>query len=295
MMAWKLWRALRYRENRHPLFQQTSSKDDHAPPSPTSSFFMWMFTLTGLGFCWTIVFDWLPVLVLTVLLFANTVYSAIWSANISRTIVEEKASKRYDLLAALPVGSSGATWAMCTGYLHGQSSFRWIPFMVRMLSIITLLTLLTAIAFSLIVLRDGTMSDIARNANINVMATAVGAVILVIVFYVDHLYSIVIAALAGMLAPVNVLSSAEARLRATGSFLFFQLITYLFCWLIVVTLPAQIIRQITVGSVLVQGGMGLMLFISLRELTVRFLWQNLLDRLNAGVSEFDSLLIVRTD
>ncbi|MGB1288715.1 MAG: hypothetical protein ACPG7F_19430, partial [Aggregatilineales bacterium] len=178
----RLWRALRKPARNHPLFHYVLSQDSISAPAPTSSFFMWLFLATSLGFCWMVIFDWIPLLILLGLIFANTLSSINWSVNISRTIVDEKSQNRFDLLAAMPVGAPGVTWAIGTGYLHRQASFRWIPFLVRMMSLVLLLTFISATLFSMIILLDNTMPELTFIANTEVLATAIAGIFFVVVF-----------------------------------------------------------------------------------------------------------------
>ena len=251
--------------------------------------------MTSMGFCWMVVFDWIPVLVALVLIFANTIFSVSWSVNISNTIVDEKTHNRFDLLAAMPPGTSGVSWAMCTGYLHRQASFRWVPFVVRVLSLVLLLTFIAATIISLAIIQDASMTDLALVANTRIVGIALAGIFFVIAFYCDHLYTVIIAALTGMMAPVDVLTGSEARLRALSAFLLVQCLTYVTCWFVVITLPGGLGTHVSVAAVLAQCIISLAFFLALRELTVRLMWNRLVTQLNAGEAEFNTLLVVRPD
>src|SRR5262249_39851871 len=130
----------------------------HEPPRLTSMFFLWAFMCSSISFCFVSipVYQWIPVLLFGALVLMLTLVALGWCVGISGVIVDEQAQKRYDLLAALPPGTPGASFAMSTGYLHRRASFRWIPRLMGMLCSTLLTTLTLAFLVTAMVLRDNT-------------------------------------------------------------------------------------------------------------------------------------------
>lgn len=60
------------------------------------------------------------------LMLIGTLASLGWCAGTSGILVAEQAHRRFDVLAALPIGTPGASWTMSTGYLHRRRAFRWL-------------------------------------------------------------------------------------------------------------------------------------------------------------------------
>lgn len=295
LMTWQLWRSFNRPPRHHPLFRYVVTHPKGESPKVASLFFMWMFLCSGFGFCWTVTFDWLPTLILLGLLFANTTYSLLWALKISRTIVDEQQQRRYDLLAALPTGKLGTSWAMSMGCLHRQASFTWIPFFVRLFTTIGFFTLVGALSVTLFILNNAELSEASYNANYDIIPLMVAGIGLVILFYIDHLYSVVTAILLGMIAPIDIRNRSEALMRTLAGFLLVQLPTYLFCWLIVVTLLPPVLASMgidIVSATIIETVLAIVLFIALREATTRWLWYYLMRQLNVSHDEIERIVFV---
>lgn len=292
MIAHKIWHAFNQPPRHDPLFAYIVTQRRNTNLGVSSSFFMWLFIVTGLGFCWTVTFDWLPTLVLLALIFANTTYSALWSLSICRTIVSEQAQRRYDVLATLPLGRFGTSWAMGMGTLHRRRSFTWIPFLVRLFSMVLMITLVGALAITGLALQNTETTRLSYESNFAAIPLVIAAMGVVVVFYFDHLYSVVIGILLGMIAPIDVRNTTEATLRAFGAFMVTQMVTYTLGWFVVLVFLPQILQGVDrIPATLVQVVAGLLLYALLREITLRYLWRYLRRQLNAGRIEIDHVMM----
>ncbi|MCA9914126.1 MAG: hypothetical protein KC496_12290 [Anaerolineae bacterium] len=289
LLSFRLWTALKNPPRNHPLFHYALSQARKEQPRVTSGFFMWAFACSSITFFSTVILDWIPLLVLVIFLLGNTLYGVRWSLRISHMLMQEKEHRRYDLLAALPPGRLGTSWALSTGCLHQRTSFRWVPYLVGALTIILILTLLMTFGITLIVLQDDTMSEVLRLANSNILATSALALPVCALFYLDHQYATLTGILIAMLAPVDQNMIAEARTRVLLLFLSLQMLVYLVVFGVVLNLP-EILRTAPEIEMLLQVIVGTCLFLGVREALVRGLWQTLTRTLHAEEAEIELVL-----
>lgn len=293
MISLRLWRALNHPPRNHPLFKYILLRTHRETPQPTNAFFLWMATFSGIGFCWAAIYDWISTILVLAVLCINTAYSMLWMNSITRTIVDEKEQRRFDLLAALPPGAFGTTWAMCAGSLHRRSSFVWVPFLIRVSSVIMLMTLVAALLITQFFISNDTLAVVAYDANFEVIPLIIAGIGLVIAFYVDHLYSMVTATIVGMLASIDVLYTYEARLRAILGFIAVQIFTYGVCGFVALGLMPVLLRFAAVSqpaATVIQVLATLMVFAIIRESSTRYLWAVVVRALNAEPRELDGLI-----
>lgn len=293
MISLRLWRALNHPPRNHPLFKYILLRTHREIPQPTNTFFLWMATFSGIGFCWTAIYDWMATILVLAVLCINTAYSMLWMNSITRTIVDEKEQRRFDLLAALPPGAFGTTWAMCTGSLHRRSSFVWVPFLIRVSSVIMLMTLVSALLITLFFISNDTLAAVAYDANFDVLPLIIAGIGLVIAFYIDHLYSMVTATIVGMLASIDVLYTYEARLRAILGFIAVQIFTYGVSAFVALGVMPVVLRFASVpqpGASVLQVMVTLIVFVVIRESSTRYLWAVAVRALNAEPRELELLI-----
>ncbi|MDQ7036626.1 MAG: hypothetical protein Q9P01_17885 [Anaerolineae bacterium] len=292
MISWKLWQALNHPPRHHPLFQYTLTHAKKEDPKVAPGFFMWIFMCSTMTLIWTLIFDLLPYIFMTAIILLNTVYALRWTLRISGTIVAEKEMQRYDLLAALPIGMLGTSWAISTGCLHRRSSFRWLPYLMLMLAITTPITMIIMGLLTSFILTTDLNAE-AILANVDLLEIAILIIPFMFAFYFDHLYSILTATLIGMVATVDVKDSTDARLRAAISFVTLQLVVYaLLLTVLVLGLP-QLFALLGLSGVLmliIESIIGLVLFIAIREWLVRRMWRFLMTSFSAEENEVELVL-----
>jgi hypothetical protein len=270
----------------------------HEPPRVTSIFFLWGLMCSGLSFCFMSipVYNWIPVLLFTVLLVAGTLLSLRWCVGISGVIVEEQEQKRYDLLAALPIGTSGASWAMSTGYLHRRASFRWVPRLMAVMTGIMLIVLVSAFLITIFV-DQGSADESPRLQMVNarVLELAAAGTAGILLMYLDYRYSMLTAVLIGILAPVDIITPTEAKLRALLAFMTAQSVLYAIAALIMLTWLPGLLAGFGISGlagVMLNGFFGLLAYLVLRESVIRWLWWRWMYALNSEHQEFETLLLV---
>ncbi len=286
----RLWTALKYPPNHHPLFRYALSQARKEQPRVTSGFFLWAFTCSSITFFSTAILNWLPLLLLLLFMLGNTAYSARWALRISHVLMQEKLQNRYDLLAALPSGRLGTAWALSTGCLHQRMSFRWVPYLVGAMTVILVVTLLMSTGITWVVLQDATMSEALRLANSNILLTSAVGLPICVLFYLDHQYSTLTAVLLAMIATVDRQMLAEVRTRVLLLFLALQAIIYLGVFGTAANLPLLLDSPRPPIAVLAQIITGTALFLFLREGVIRRLWHTLTDRLHAEEAEITLVL-----
>ncbi|MEO0599132.1 MAG: hypothetical protein AAF126_23685, partial [Chloroflexota bacterium] len=239
MISLKLWRALRNPPRRHPLFEQVLKNSRRDTFQVTSGFIIWGLLFVSALFVATMIVKWMALLVVGAFLFLNSVYAARWAIRIANTILTEKETRRYDLLASLPTGLLGTSWALSTGAIHRRSSFRWMPYLVLMTVITSLIALCTLVTVTFGLLDQISRTDTMLAAHIDFINTGIIAIPFVIWFYVDHLYSILTAVLVAQVVTVDADYSADGQVMGLLGFMAVQVLIYALTFgIAVVVVPA---------------------------------------------------------
>jgi hypothetical protein len=287
MLSFKLWRALQNPPRHHPLYQRVLSHASKDNTRLAIGFFMWSFMLATFIFIFGIIFDWLLYVILALFILLNSIYALRWVLRIAQSLVEEKESNRYDLLAALPIGSLGTSWAISTGCVHQRSSFRFMPHFILTIAIVCFV-MLCGLSTMLGLFLETSGTEQAILANLDVVELGFASIPFVIIFYLDHLYSVLTAVLFGQWITIDLKNQDEARVRAFLGYLALQISVYALSYGLSVLLIPMILGNIGLTGLPVLLGIslfGIAFFLVLRELIVRFLWQQLVKTFLADENE----------
>jgi hypothetical protein len=287
MLSFKLWRALQNPPRHHPLYQRVLSHASKDNTRLAIGFFMWSFMLATFIFIFGIIFDWLLYVVLGLFVLLNSIYALRWVLRIAQTLVEEKESNRYDLLAALPIGSLGTSWAISTGCVHQRSSFRFMPHFILTIAIVCFV-MLCGLSTMLGLFLETSGTEQAILANLDVVELGFASIPFVIIFYLDHLYSVLTAVLFGQWITIDLKNQDEARVRAFLGYLALQISVYALSYSLSVLLIPMILGNIGLTGLPVLLGIslfGIAFFLGIREFIVRFLWQQLVKTFLADENE----------
>ncbi|NWF68680.1 MAG: hypothetical protein HXY40_06320 [Chloroflexi bacterium] len=298
MISWKLWKALQKPPLNHPLFVQTVGFDRISHRLLLFAEGLAPATLgTGIILCAAMWF--LPHILLLPQLFIawgtaplafiminGTLFGGIWAATIGKTIAAEYLRKRYDLLCLSPAGVLLTNWAICTACLHRNQLFHFIHSQRNTIiyQVIIPGSALLVLGFTLSVPPPRTEALI-----INV----VGYTSLIIAFFGDYLYSMVLCSLAGILAPALARNSLNAPLWAMGSFLLVQCITYTLILVIDLSLLPTIFAIIHAQGLyadIVLAVLRLLIFFVIRETMVVYLWRLVQRRLHIDPTELLAMM-----
>lgn len=288
MISFKLWRALSKPPRQHPLFQYVLADSKSEKPGITSGFVVWILMLAAFVFIWSVIFKPVMALILVMFIALNSIYATRWVLRISQTILEEKQTRRFDLLASLPIGLLGTSWALSTGAVHRRSSFRWLPYLILMIVVIAVIALCGLVTVTFTLLEELSGNDTAMLANLDFVRIGIRVIPFVVLFYIDHIYSILTAIIFGQIATIDIENIAEGQVRALIGFLAIQVITYLIASLIsIIGLPYifSIFGFTEVQHLVLIAVIGICVFVLLREWTTYFLWTFLTNSLDADAKE----------
>lgn len=288
MLLWRLWRAIQNPPWQQPIYRRGLLAVRLQSPRVTGTFFPWMMMLAGIGFCSASTWSWLPNFLIVGMFLINIIYALTSGAAVSHAIATEKMHNRYPLLASSPAGTFGLVWATCVTRLHRRPSFAWVPFFVRLISIVVTVTLFVIVLLTLFVASAGNAAQSSVELNNMILQQATGAVGLVVLFCFDHFYSLVTAAMFGMLMPIDEVNPYEAQIRSLSIFLVVQLIVYMVCFVVFFSMQNLGLPGVkgTLEQIIVTAGV----YILLREVILRWLWRVLVNHLNAAMPEAESIL-----
>ncbi len=288
MISFKLWRALSKPPRHHPLFQYVLTGSNREKPGVTSGFVVWVLMLVAFIFIWSVIFKPVMGVILAMFVALNSVYATRWVLRISQTILEEKQTRRFDLLASLPIGLLGTSWALSTGAVHRRSSFRWLPYLILMIVTIAFIALCGLVTVTFTLLEELSNNQASFMANLDFVRIGIQIIPFVILFYIDHIYSILTAIIFGQIATIDIANIAEGQVRALIGFLAIQVVTYLFAFLIfMLGLPYffSLWGLDEVGHLVLIALMGIAFFVVMREWTTYLLWIFLTKSLHADANE----------
>lgn len=287
MLTWRLWQALCHPPYRHPLFARTASASFGSTPLLRAlrfaAFYVTACTLFTLS--WPIILSSPALVLLSAAASANTLYSLTWAARIGSAIAREHEQKSYDLLCLLPVGALGAGWALSTAHLHRSALFRTLRLLMHSLALALLGALLTIIPVML-TLASGSPASYGLFLLLDYGAALAAA------FYFDHVQSVTLAYLIGMITASIARNRINAQLWSAGFFLLLQGLVYLLILILgIVLLPAALHRlhlsQVAINVVL--PIICLAAFYAVREAIIRLLWRLLAHEFNASDADQDSI------
>jgi len=216
------------------------------------------------------------------LILNGTLYGLYWSTRISMTIGREQRRRSYEMMSLAPGGALGASWLMTTMILNRSQTLRQLHIIVRAVVIIALITLLLA---AVVIYASARSTPSTQNTIAAAFTSMLLIALAMIALYFDHLQSVVVGSLLGMLVPSYIPTPLDARLWTTGVFLLLQLGFYLTLLIFgASSLPLifNLIGWQGFGANVVQGIIWVLAGIALRETLIRLMWRDLLQRLNAS-------------
>lgn len=297
-MTWKLWRALHTPPIRHPLFGRIVSQPTHR----FTHIIGWLWPV-GISLLIALIFVgiwYAPRIIMPALftpsvaagiglvLFTGTIYGMIWSANISSVIGRLRGEGKYDLLCLSPLSPFSINWTVCTGYLYRSELF---PRVSRQRARTTqlILTITAALIMPLFIGIASANEDFV----IELVITALHIICVACAFQIDHMQSVIIGSLSGILAPIHNHNLLDTRLFATFTFLSLQFTSYFVSAYLGFDLLPRLVTQFGLDAVTIELLLPLarlLVFFLAREVIITLLWQSLVYYLKAHRSELDLLM-----
>jgi hypothetical protein len=282
VITWMLWNALRYPQWKHPIFRYIQQQKTKAKP------FAWYWRLLLLVLVLVIaafvaLFP-LPAL-LSVLAFAvgipafalvfnGTILGLYWVGAIAEALARENRHGRFDLLSLTPDGSFGVSWRLAVAVINRHD---WLNTIYRLIKGVVLGTLVV-LAFAVFMLIMGAFfAEISpqRENQIRILFDVLMIGLAVIFFWADHIQSILIALLIGLLLPQFQRDEGLLKLLAPIGFLVMQCLIYLFGLSLYLGLT-EILRTVWSETYLWSFFLllsCLLLFCSIRDFVIRGLWR----------------------
>jgi hypothetical protein len=221
---------------------------------------------------------------LLLMFFNGTALGFYWVDKIAVTLPYYWRGGRVILLGAAPRGLPGMNWIMTTVCIHRGDVLRVASRLVRRVTAIVFALLLVAL-LGLILM---TWNAPLRSGQVNLVVDLIGLIALVIAAWFDHIQSIVVAALIGMLAPTYSTAQPMVRVAAVSAYFVMQVLCY-FAVIIFLIWTQFVIAHLLFGAIVERvlvAGCGLVMFYMLREALIGLLWRVMLNRYQATPDEF---------
>ena len=282
LTTWILWRNL-LQPREHPLFRWTLRQPFDAPATST---LLWMLPLLSTFACcrlWALIIplkaSFVVILPVAIIGF-STCYVVVYVLRITITITNQREHGTYEQICLSPSGALGTTWALCAAALHRSDALGWIDSTRKVLTGLLYFTLISILVTTALRQDAATLSQFWILL-FEMTALAAGS-------YIDHVHSMVLGSLVGMLAPTQA-SGFDARLWAAGVFLSLQAIT---CATTLLT-PLVLLPALDTVEALVHWNFplspliaSLLVFYATREVLITLCWQVLARQLNANPAEY---------
>jgi hypothetical protein len=278
MNTWKLWRALNQPTTAHPIFRQVNAAyaEELYGLIPLQDLI-----LHGQIWFWSLIFI-VNTRALVLMVFSGTLYGAIWAMSISSTIAGQRARGVYDLLCLSPTGTVGINWAICTACLHRHQTFEQVnsqeAWSVRLILFVPLV-ISANVVFERIFTETGGL-------------TLLWLIAFVALFYLDHVQSIIIGSLLGVLAPHYTTNRFDTCVWALGGFILVQVVSYLAVFVTSLMILPEAYAVFRFTGLLADISLpilSVLVFYGVREGIMVRLWRKLTEELNAAPTELDAM------
>ena len=295
MLSWSLWQTIKNPPMGHPIFQRASIEQPLEMPWIISRRVVRLLQFL-LGTLALIVLMQNPQLILLVFMgsaffvlfiivtplflpLAILAYGTYLAATISSVISTEIEAHTYTLLCVSPGGSLNINWIIGSGVLHRGQLFEWLNAAIRSVLIIALLGMLIVVVI-ILSLAISVLSGNEVPAFPDALRTSIELFAMLGIFYSGYTQSLVLAVIAGVLVPHHNIKKRDTQPTAAVSFLALQLGSYLAAFLIIVSISNRFYGH-SMGSDLLLPPLYFIIIYGTRELIIRWLWHQLIYRLNA--------------
>jgi hypothetical protein len=281
MMTWQLWRLFYRTSPRHPLFwYRFDSLKDDAPERRQNPIVRVGRLILSLLMPLLVWFLFLPLLLVlpTFLFFAGAFGSALTAYSVSRQVMRERETGRYEQIAVTPSGDFGVASAVAMRVLRQQRNLRQFLRLIRAIHVILFMTAFAIGLINLLLLPD--MRDQVLQSGLPVLLVTVS---FIGILQLDLIQAMLTGALVGMLSP-TILRRADTPFLAVCFVLLLQFGLY-----IVVAILIKLVQELfnldadvfasTEGLLLICL-IGLAAVYLVHEAILSGMWRILADRLN---------------
>jgi hypothetical protein len=190
----------------------------------------------------------------------------------------------FELVSLSADGGIGASWAICTAAIHRNQSLQQIQSPMSWIVRLGFTLLLLASLGNFVEPLVPSEADIAMQTLIPLLYLFTLSAAL----YVDHMQSVAMGSLIGMLMPTYTRSRVDAGIGSLIVFLLFQVMTYVLTLFIGFSLISSLLGSLAVSAVaasIILPILRLGIFYAIREAIINGLWRVLVERLNIAASE----------
>jgi uncharacterized membrane protein YeaQ/YmgE (transglycosylase-associated protein family) len=231
------------------------------------------------------IIGWIGVGIAVVVYFTGGIFAGVsWGASIAFAIADQRTRQTLDLLMLTPEGKFGAFWHIAQGKLRANGVFTQQR-RRHLWSFLLMYGLLAYQQWSLFSsLGNGTI-EIAEVLSITVPLSIVALFV-----SIDFRWSIVIGVLVGMLAPAVARKRADSQIIASSIAIGVHVATYILFFYMLFNLGTNVRGLSFEASALVFGSLVLLYILAAREFAVRFLWSEIISRLETTRASTDVII-----
>lgn len=231
----------------------------------------------------------LPLMLLVFMLLNGLYYGLVLALVVSGAISHERERGLFHMLSMTPIGALGTGWIICTAVIYRDDVLERVHITVRIVFYVALAGCVLLMGLSLLFSSFTSEVALRRGGPEGTLVTFVAVIGLLFFFYIEHIQSLVLGSLAGVLTPLYISGDVNAGLVAAGSFLALQIGVYLLAFFSGFVLLPSLLH----GAGL-EGHYAAFLLVPLRvlglyllrEALIEGVWRLLLRRVNALSSEF---------
>jgi hypothetical protein len=227
----------------------------------------------------------LPLLLLT---FNGTMLGIYWVSAITVLLAHHLGHKRAELIGTTPRSILGISWIIATVCIHRGDTLRTAYRLIQSVAGTVGVLLGIALGFIAANLADSPL----RSSQVNLLVDILGMLGFVLVVWIDHIQSIVLAALVSILTPTYTTERPLIRIGAISIYVTIQMIFYavMIAFLRVCQLATAIIFDGLIAQRIMVIIVMLIAFYGVRELLLSALYRLILKRYEVTEDEFQGVV-----
>jgi hypothetical protein len=298
MLTWRLWHLLRYPLRQNEVFRRIWREAKIQTPSTerqVSIPLRMLLMAIGMG----VVLVLIPVVLVLALLslltlplllltFNGTMLGVYWVSAITVRLAYHLGHKRAELIGTTPRSILGISWIIATVCVHRGDVLRTAYRLIQSVTGIVGALLAVALFFIATNLADSPL----RSSQVNLLVDILGIMGFVLVVWIDHIQSIVLAVLVSILAPTYTTERPLIRISTISFYFTLQMIFYavMITFLRVSQLTAASLFDSLITQRLIVIAVMLVTFYGIRELLISGLYHLLLKRYEMTNDEFQGMV-----
>lgn len=298
-LTWQLWNSIRFPVRRHPIFlyaRKPRQLEDEV-------FSLWRW-LPGILLAFVILFamilplpaliasaGFIVVLPVLLILFNGTVLGTILVAGISTTIASARKNNRFELMSVSGEGALGVSWLLATGTVHRRNWLKTINRLVRW--VVSLVLVLLGLAIVMLLFSIFTSeSDALRQQQFCFLYEVINVSLLVAVLWLDHIQSLVVAVVLGILLPL--ITRLEVQLASVGTIIYLSIQSGIYLAIFVIyrlmdTIFTELWGNGFIVSITVTM-LSIVTFYLIRDAIIGLLWRLIFIRYDASIEEYQNIV-----